>query len=282
MTSSEQDRNTFAAKHFQDRAQRWTELYLDRDREAHSFLIRRDAVEAQLDRIPRRPGEQAIDVGCGTGPYLPGLAQRAAKAVGMDIAPAMIEEARRNLPAGIDNVELTVASVFDLPMPNDTFDIGVCVGVLEYFDDPVGMLRAVFRVMKPGGSIVFTLPNFFGVSRLSGLPRTVTVLVPPRWKVIIGPKLDRLRGRKPDPSKYYLGASFTPARIRRLCAAADLEVAEITTSGYEELRFAGFASPAKTEFAFARHGEARRERFPWRYLGNNLIVTVRKPERNRG
>jgi len=218
-----------------------------------------------------------LDLGCGTGPYLQILAGLAREVVGVDVAPAMIEEATRNLPAGLGNVSLVVASVFDLPFPDDHFDVGVCVGVLEYFNDPVSVLRAAFRVMKPGGTIVFTVPSVFGIARITGLPRTITLLAPPRWKVLVGSLFDRLRGREPDPSRFYLGASFTFFRVRRLCEEAGLELAEMTTSGYDELRIAGIPAPTRLEVAVGRRGETRRHSFPWRYLGNNLIVSIRKP-----
>jgi ubiquinone/menaquinone biosynthesis C-methylase UbiE len=274
---TEDDRNKAAAKHFQDTAGSWSDRYIENHGLSYSFLIRRQAVEWQLARLPRREHERALDLGCGTGAYLGILARLAREVVGVDVAPAMIEEAKRNLQPGLDNVTLVVASVFDLPFPEFYFDVGVCVGVLEYFDDPVAVLRAAFRVMKPGGSIVFTVPNAFGISRLTGLPRTLTLLAPPRWKITVGAIFDRMRGREPDASRYYLGASFTLSRMHRLCAKAGLELLEETTSGYDGLRFAGFPMPARLGSAVDRLGEGRRFNFPWKCLGSNLIVTIRKP-----
>ncbi len=276
MTQPIDTQNTAAAAHFQNRAASWSDRYIENHGLSHSFLIRRQAVEWQLARLPQRGRQRALDLGCGTGPYLGILARYAREVVGVDVAPAMIEEARRNLQPGLDNVTLMVASVFDLPFPESHFDVGVCVGVLEYFDDPEAVLRAVFRVMKPGGSIIFTVPHALGIARLTGLPRTVTILVPPKWKIAVGAVFDRMRGREPDPSKYYLGASFTRSRMRNLCKKVGLEVSEETTSGYEP-RLVGFPAPARLRSAVVRRGESRRFGFPWKSLGNNLIVTARKP-----
>jgi SAM-dependent methyltransferase len=277
MKSTIEDRNKAASKHFQDTAESWSDRYREDQGLSHSFLIRRQAVEWQLGRIPGRQHERALDLGCGTGPYLRILSRLAREVVGVDVAPAMIEEAKRNLPPGLDTVRLVVASVFDLPFPDAHFDLGICVGVLEYFDDPVAVLRAAFRVMKPGGSLVFTVPNVFGIARLTGLPRTVTLLVPPGWKVRVGAIFDRVCGREPDPSRYYLGASFTSSRMCRFCEEAGLELAEMTTSGYDGLRFAGIPVRARFASALDRRGESRRHNFPWRRFGNNLIVSIRKP-----
>jgi len=280
MTEAKDDRNQAAAKHFQDTAASWSDRYIDTHGLSHSFLIRRQAVEWQLARLPSSMHERALDLGCGTGPYLGILARLAREVVGIDVAPAMIEEAKHNLQPGLDNVTLAVASVFDLPFPESHFDVGVCVGVLEYFNDPLTVMRAAFRVIRPGGSVVFTVPNAFGISRLTGLPRTLTLLVPPRWKITVGAIWDRMRGREPNPSRYYLGASFTLSQVHRLCAKAGLEVTRATTSGYDGLRFVGLPLPARLGSAVERLGEARRFNFPWKVIGNNLIVTIRKPSPN--
>jgi len=281
MIEAKDDQNKAAAKHFQDTAGSWTDRYVENHGLSHSFLIRRQAVEWQLSRLPTVEHERALDLGCGTGPYLGILARLAREVVGVDVAPAMIEEAKRNLQSRLDGVTLAVASIFDLPFPESHFDVGVCVGVLEYFDDPVAVLRAAFRVMKPGGSIVFTVPYMFGISRLTRLPRTLTLLAPPKWKITVGGALDRMRGRKPDPSKYYLGASFTLARMRRLCARAGLELLKETRSGYDGLHFSVLPVPDRLSSMVDRLGETRRFNFPWRHLGNNLIVTIRKPSSPR-
>jgi SAM-dependent methyltransferase len=276
--STIEDTNQAAARHFQDSAAAWVDRYRPGHGLSRRFFIRRQAVAWQLEQLPALERQRALDVGCGTGPLLPVLARFAREVVGVDIAPAMIEEARINLPAiGDRTFDLVVASVFDMPFPDAHFDVGVCVGVLEYFDDPLAALRAIVRVMKPGASLVLTVPNRWGILRLSGLPRTVTLLAPPRWKMKVGAVLDRVRGRKPDPSRYYLGASFSVARLRRLCRDADLELAQVTTSGYDGLRLFGLPIPARLEGAIERRGEQRRHRAPWKHLGNNVIVTLRRP-----
>ena len=272
------DRNVAAAKHFQDTAVHWTERYIANYKLSPAFLIRRNAVASQLRRIVPAGGcERAVDLGCGTGPYLPLLAALAREVIGIDIAPAMLDEARRNLPREAANVTLTQGSVLDTPFPDGHFDIGVCVGVIEYFDDPSSVLREIWRILKPGGHIVCTVPNLVGLRRVSGLPRTVSIMLPPSWKIALGARFDQLRGREPNASRYYLGASFTKGQIRRLVAGAGLEVAALITSGYSDPRVFGFPAPASLASRLGEWAEERRDTLPWRHLGDNLIVTIRKP-----
>src|SRR2546426_12026880 len=118
MTATRDDVNKAAAKRFQDTAVSWTNRYREDNALSHSFFIRRQAVEWQLRSLHTHQCERALDLGCGTGPYLRLLAGFAREVVGVDVAPAMIEEAKRSLAPELDNVRLFVASVFDLPFPH--------------------------------------------------------------------------------------------------------------------------------------------------------------------
>jgi SAM-dependent methyltransferase len=274
------DRNVAAAKHFNDTAVHWTERYLAHYKLSPAFLIRRAAVAWQLNELRQgRECTRALDLGCGAGPYLPLLSAMAKEVVGMDIAPAMLEEVKQNLPKEITNVTVHQGSALATGFPDDHFDIGVCVGVVEYFDDPLAVMNEVRRIMMPGGYLVTTVPNLIGLRRLTGLPRTIPIMVPPSWKIAVGAGWDRLRGKTPDPSRYYLGATFTEARVRRLAEEAGLEIGYMMTSGYSDPRIFGFPSPEPIAQGVGRFAEERRQQFPWRAIGDNLIFALRKPAR---
>ncbi len=87
--------------------------------------------EATLERVQLRPGEQLLDVGCGTGALLARLAERqpAAKVVGIDLSPAMAAQARARVPR---TVHVTAGDAELLPFPAQSFDVAVgwknCVG----------------------------------------------------------------------------------------------------------------------------------------------------------
>lgn len=277
MNRDADDLNSVAAKHFHDTAKAWSDRYAQRHEMSPAFLVRRTAVDALIDRlVGDRPLERAIDFGCGTGPYLPMLARRAREVKGIDIAPGMIEEARHNVPAEMTGVEVMLGSVLELPFPDDHFDLAVSVGVIEYFAHPAVALREMFRVMKPGAPIVITLPNRAGIARLTGLPRTLPLMLPPRWKVGIGAVANRLRGREPDPSKYYLGETYTNRKLQALFDDVGVDIVATITSGYHSVRIAGVGVPGPLEAALSRALEERRDAFPWNQLGNNLIVAAAK------
>lgn len=53
-----------------------------------------------------------------------------------------------------------VADVQNMPMPDNSFDSAICFEVLEHVPNPEKALRELFRVLKPGGALVFSVPHF--------------------------------------------------------------------------------------------------------------------------
>ena len=100
------------------------------------------------------PGMNLLDCGCGPGSITLGLGEAVSpgRVVGVDIEPGMIEQAkaiaREN---GVNNVVFRVADIYDLPFADGQFDVVFSSAVLEHLADPVGALRSLRRVLKPGG-----------------------------------------------------------------------------------------------------------------------------------
>jgi len=99
-----------------------------------------------------RPGERALDVGCGTGIYTAWLAGRGLRVTGVDRDPAMLVAAAEKAPAA----ELIRADAAELPFPDETFDLTLAVTLLCFLG-PQARERAVrelMRVTRPGGRVV--------------------------------------------------------------------------------------------------------------------------------
>jgi len=101
-------------------------------------------------------GSSVLEAGCGVGAQTIALASNSPKAVitSIDVAEASVVEARKVVcAAGIKNVTLRQADIFHLPFRPASFDhVFVCF-VLEHLVQPVEALRALKRVLKPGGTI---------------------------------------------------------------------------------------------------------------------------------
>jgi SAM-dependent methyltransferase len=101
-------------------------------------------------------GSAVLEAGCGVGAQTVTLARRSpeARITSVDVSADSIAEARgRVQAAGVANVELREADVFDLPFAPASFDhVFVCF-VLEHLARPLDALSALDRVLRPGGTI---------------------------------------------------------------------------------------------------------------------------------
>ena len=75
--------------------------------------------QAALARIGIQPGQGVLDIGCGTGAFLHLAAQHGAQPYGVDASPALLEIARRRVPAA----QLHAGEMQSLPFDDDSFDL---------------------------------------------------------------------------------------------------------------------------------------------------------------
>jgi predicted TPR repeat methyltransferase len=98
-------------------------------------------------------GLEILDIGCGTGLAGVGLKERAARLVGIDLSPEMIELARER---GLYD-QLEVAEITEwLEQTTAEFDLIVACDCLVYFGDLQPVASAAARRLKPGGWFAFT------------------------------------------------------------------------------------------------------------------------------
>jgi SAM-dependent methyltransferase len=117
-----------------------------------------------------------LDVGCGTGSFLRDFLRwgaNPARMVGVDLRPAVLDIARRSLPA---DVELLCESATALPFRDASVDLVLQASVLSSIKDPAVRMRVaaeMMRVVRPGGAIVWFdfrynnpwNPNVWGMTR---------------------------------------------------------------------------------------------------------------------
>jgi SAM-dependent methyltransferase len=103
-----------------------------------------------------RAGTDLLDIGCGPGTITVDLARRLAPGhvLGIDAAPDAIAAARAAADeAGVDNLDVRVADVYALDLPDDGFDVVHAHQVLQHLSDPVAALREMRRVCRPDGVV---------------------------------------------------------------------------------------------------------------------------------
>jgi SAM-dependent methyltransferase len=102
-----------------------------------------------------RAGERVLDLGCGAGRFVAALRDAGADAVGVEIAEAALERARRNVPGADLRLLEPDGSV---PLPHGSVDLVWCSEVLEHVADPAHLLLEARRVLKPSGRLLVTVP----------------------------------------------------------------------------------------------------------------------------
>jgi ubiquinone/menaquinone biosynthesis C-methylase UbiE len=102
------------------------------------------------------PGSRVLEAGCGVGAQTVTLASRSPEArfTSVDVSADSVAEAqRRTEAAGLANVEFRQGDIFDLPFDAGSFGHVFICFVLEHLSRPVDALRALGRLLTPGGTI---------------------------------------------------------------------------------------------------------------------------------
>lgn len=99
-------------------------------------------------------GQTLLDLGTGTGTLARGFAARGVTVTGLDIAPAILEQARDLATAeGLTNATFQTGSSEKTGQDADLFDIVTAGQCWHWFDGPKAFAE-VHRVLKPGGRLV--------------------------------------------------------------------------------------------------------------------------------
>jgi ubiquinone/menaquinone biosynthesis C-methylase UbiE len=115
--------------------------------------LTRDATVCLLDAVAARPNMRLLDVCCGPGYGAGKAAAGGLNAIGIDIAPAMVEEARRRFPAA----EFRVGDAEQLDFPDGYFDAVICPFGLLHLPKPEMAIAEAFRVLRPGARYALTV-----------------------------------------------------------------------------------------------------------------------------
>lgn len=163
-------------------------------------------------RLLPQPPARVLDCGCAFGFMTQKLARRYAVS-GIDLDPAYVERARRRVPGA----DIRQGSADRLPWPDQHFDAVVCLDVLEHCPDPTAVVAELRRVLRPGGTLVASVPHRGLLGRVDSLnvyqrlfPRRQAPTDDPSW-----PARPHHRHFSLDEFGDLLGPGFTIDTARR-------------------------------------------------------------------
>jgi SAM-dependent methyltransferase len=124
------------------------------EREHFWFPPRRRLLASLLDtRVRLSQDSAALDLGCGTGGFLPELARRCQVAVGLDAYEESLTLARRRAPAAV----LVQGDVCSAPLADRQFELIVALDVLEHVP-AAAFLGEAARLATAGGALLLSVP----------------------------------------------------------------------------------------------------------------------------
>ena len=172
----------------------------------HAVIVashaRRTAANSAAFLLPHvHPGMELLDVGCGPGSITIDLAERVAPSlvIGVDREPDVLAGARAAaVERGVGNVRFEPADVYELPYPDDRFDVVFAHQLLQHLTQPRAALAEMARVVRPRGLVAARDSDFGTMVHAPHVPLL------DRWLELYH-QVARSNGAEPDAGRHLRG-----------------------------------------------------------------------------
>lgn len=120
--------------------------------------LKRRAVKI-VEGLELKNGDKIIDIGCGDGFFLHLISNLPLKVtlLGFDYDGIVLNNAKKNLSPR--KIKLVQGSATEIPFKRGSFNKAIMTEVLEHIEDDKKALREVYRILKPNGLLLLTVPN---------------------------------------------------------------------------------------------------------------------------
>jgi len=118
---------------------------------SHNWLIFAIINPSLENRLSRYAHGTLLDIGCGEKPYKEMAAPYVREHIGVDHEATFHDKSNIDLPG----------TAYRVPLEDNSVDCVLCTDVLEHLEEPKEAVAEAFRVLKPGGSAIYTVPLFW-------------------------------------------------------------------------------------------------------------------------
>lgn len=113
-----------------------------------------------INERARLAGKTVIDIGCGGGILTEGMAQKGALVTGIDMSENLLNVAKlHQLESGLHVEYLHIAAEEMAAKHAGQYDIVTCLEMLEHVPNPISIVEACAKLVKPGGHVFFSTLN---------------------------------------------------------------------------------------------------------------------------
>lgn len=244
-------------------------LSIDSEGDFQNIVLRREAWKNELEdwldhgayrhnarlRILKKmygeqPFSNLLDIGCGSGALLDEFEQYGVQCIGFDLSQNIMNYHRKReaFPGFVGSVE-------QIALAAEQFDMLTCLGLIEHLEDPVAALREMWRVVRPGGRALITVPRLY----------SLFPLLVPAWYFT--------GGRFRNGWKNMVGDMYTRTMLRDQLVQAGWQVQEIRS----------FKASSVMEWMHVPYWQRladylEEETLAGKILGIMLVATCRKPD----
>jgi ubiquinone/menaquinone biosynthesis C-methylase UbiE len=126
----------------------------------YPFGSRRNEVRLVLKEVNAQPGQKILDIGCGDGIWTNYLANSSqAEIHGLDVSKHDLNIAKKRAALSKVNVRYHLEDATKMSFKTATFDTVFSISTLEHTDNDDAIFKEIYRVLKPGGKIVVSMPT---------------------------------------------------------------------------------------------------------------------------
>lgn len=232
-------------------------------------LDSRSGLPISRDRLRRCLGEElwdalravhVLECGCGAGRFTEVLVDRGARVTSIDLSSA-VEANADNIPVG-DNHRVAQADILRLPFRPQSYDVVLCLGVIQHTPSPEATIAALWEHVRPGGWLVIDhygpAPTWY--TRSAPLFRAVLRRLPPDLGIRATERLVRI---------------FRPVHLRARTRASQILVNRISPITHYDDVFPALSDDLKLEWSLLDTHDSLTDWFKHRRTTEQIRGTLR-------